>query len=91
MTQDLVRIIEKTREHSLGDLLRRSAQREPNKPALGCDQVRWTFAERDLQPALPWPVRPRRQQGRPRRGAVAQFACLCGAALRRGADRRCSD
>ena len=45
MTGDIAATISKAREHSIGDLLRRSAQREPNKPALGCGQVRWTFAE----------------------------------------------
>ena len=47
MTQDLIRTIEKTREHSLGDLLRRSAGREPNKSALICGDVSWSFAELD--------------------------------------------
>jgi fatty-acyl-CoA synthase len=47
MTQDLTRTIENAREHSLGDLLRRSAQRQPNKLALSCGAVSWTFAELD--------------------------------------------
>ena len=34
MTGDIAATISKAREHSIGDLLRRSAQREPNKPAL---------------------------------------------------------
>jgi fatty-acyl-CoA synthase len=47
MTQDLTRTIEKARAHSLGDLLRRSAQRQPNKPAVICGSVTWTFSEFD--------------------------------------------
>jgi fatty-acyl-CoA synthase len=47
MTSDITRTILKAREHSIGDLLRRSAQRDPNKVALVCGEVRWTFAEMD--------------------------------------------
>ena len=47
MTQDLTRTIEKARAHSLGDLLRRSAQRQPNKSAVICASVKWTFSELD--------------------------------------------
>src|SRR5277367_4506360 len=47
MTGDLAATISKAREHSIGDLLRRSAQRDPNKPALSCGSVSWTFAEMD--------------------------------------------
>ena len=45
MTGDLTSTMAKAREHSIGDLLRRSAAREPNKPALACGSVRWTFSE----------------------------------------------
>jgi fatty-acyl-CoA synthase len=47
MTADLSATIQKTREHSIGDLLRRSARRNPNKTALICGAVTWTFAEMD--------------------------------------------
>ena len=33
--------------HTLGDLLRRTARRHPNKPAIRCGQVEWTYAEFD--------------------------------------------
>jgi len=33
--------------HTLGDLLRRTARRHPNKPAVRCGQVEWTYAEFD--------------------------------------------
>ena len=36
MTDDIAASISKSRDHSIGDLLRRSAQREPNKTALIC-------------------------------------------------------
>jgi fatty-acyl-CoA synthase len=45
MTGDIATTIRKAREHSIGDLLRRSAQRDPNKTALVCGDVTWTFAE----------------------------------------------
>jgi len=35
------------RRHSLGDVLRRSAQRNPRKTAIVCGKVSWTFAEFD--------------------------------------------
>jgi fatty-acyl-CoA synthase len=47
MTQDLTLTIAKAREHSIGDLLRRAAGREPNKPALACGSVSWSFVELD--------------------------------------------
>ena len=47
MTQELTGTLSKAREHSIGDLLRRAGSREPNKPALNCGAVRWTFAELD--------------------------------------------
>ena len=47
MTADLSATIQKTREHSIGDLLRRSARRNPDKTALICGAVTWTFAEMD--------------------------------------------
>ena len=33
--------------HTLGDLLRRSAQREPGKTAIVCGDVTWTYREFD--------------------------------------------
>ena len=47
MTGDIAATISKAREHSIGDLLRRSAGREPNKLAVSCGGVSWTFAEMD--------------------------------------------
>jgi fatty-acyl-CoA synthase len=47
MTGDITSAIRKAREHSIGDLLRRSAQREPGKTALICGKVTWTYAEMD--------------------------------------------
>ncbi|GGI25795.1 MULTISPECIES: acyl-CoA synthetase [Bradyrhizobium] len=47
MNADIGVTIAKAREHSIGDLLRRSAAREPSKLALSCGAVRWTFAELD--------------------------------------------
>jgi len=47
MTGELTRIIQRAREHAIGDLLRRAGAREPNRPALACGTVRWTFAEMD--------------------------------------------
>ena len=48
MTGELTRIIQRAREHAIGDLLRRAGAREPNRPALACGTVRWTFAEMDV-------------------------------------------
>jgi fatty-acyl-CoA synthase len=36
-----------TRRQTLADLLRRSAARTPNKPAVVCGETRWTYAEFD--------------------------------------------
>ena len=47
MTGDIAATISKAREHSIGDLLRRSAGRDPDKLALSCGDVSWTFAEMD--------------------------------------------
>lgn len=47
MTGDIGATISKAREHSIGDLLRRSAGREPAKLAVSCGSVSWTFAEMD--------------------------------------------
>ena len=47
MTGDIAGTIQNARGHSIGDLLRRSAKRDPNKPALICGEVTWTFAEMD--------------------------------------------
>jgi fatty-acyl-CoA synthase len=47
MSSAIAATISKAREHSIGDLLRRSAGRAPNKLALSCSNVRWTFAELD--------------------------------------------
>jgi fatty-acyl-CoA synthase len=35
------------RRHTLGDLLHRSAARHPDKPAITCGEVRWTYREFD--------------------------------------------
>jgi fatty-acyl-CoA synthase len=47
MTDDIATTISKAREHSIGDLLRRSARRNPEKTALICGEVAWSFAEMD--------------------------------------------
>ncbi|MBR0692677.1 acyl-CoA synthetase [Bradyrhizobium lablabi] len=47
MTGDIGATIQRAREHSIGDLLRRSARRYPQKTALICGEVSWTFAEMD--------------------------------------------
>src|SRR5437763_16523684 len=47
MSSDFAATIAKAREHSIGDLLRRSAAREPDKLAVSCGGVSWTFAEMD--------------------------------------------
>jgi fatty-acyl-CoA synthase len=47
MTGDIAATISKAREHSIGDLLRRSAGREPDRLAVSCGNVSWTFAEMD--------------------------------------------
>lgn len=36
-----------TRAHTLGDLLRRTALRTPDRPALVSGEIRWTYAELD--------------------------------------------
>ena len=36
-----------TRRHTLGDLLRRTAARLPNKPAILCGSTAWTYREFD--------------------------------------------
>jgi fatty-acyl-CoA synthase len=36
------------RQHGLSDLLRRTARRVPDKAAIACGDVRWTYAELDL-------------------------------------------
>lgn len=47
MTDDIANTIKKARAHSIGDLLRRSARRDPDKCALICGEVSWTFGEMD--------------------------------------------
>src|SRR5437660_4465848 len=47
MSSDIAATISKAREHSIGDLLRRSGSREPAKLAVSCGSVSWTFAEMD--------------------------------------------
>src|SRR4051794_41983399 len=47
MTGDIAATISKAREHSIGDLLRRAAGRDPGKLAVSCGNVSWTFAEMD--------------------------------------------
>jgi fatty-acyl-CoA synthase len=48
MTEDIAAVIGKAREHTIGDLLRRSARREPNKTALICGETVWTFSRMDI-------------------------------------------
>ena len=40
-------MISRAREQSIGDLLRRSAERLPGKPAIVCGETRWTYVEFD--------------------------------------------
>ncbi len=47
MANDIAATIGKAREHSIGDLLRRSARRDPEKTALICGEVVWSFAQMD--------------------------------------------
>lgn len=47
MSAGIATTIQKARAHSIGDLVRRSARRAPDKTALICGDVRWTFAELD--------------------------------------------
>ena len=47
MSDTIAATIQRAREHSIGDLLRRSAKRYPGKTALICGEVSWTFAEMD--------------------------------------------
>ena len=47
MTRDIATTVQTAREHSIGDLLRRSAQRDPGKAAVICGNIQWTFAEMD--------------------------------------------
>src|ERR1700754_2701567 len=47
MSGDISSTILRAREHSIGDLLRRSARRHPDKTAVICGEVSWTFAEMD--------------------------------------------
>jgi len=47
MSADIASTIRTAREHSIADLLRRSARRCPNKTAIICGGVVWSFAEMD--------------------------------------------
>ena len=47
MTDSIGATVQMARAHALGDLLRRSAERHPNKTALICGEVAWTFMEFD--------------------------------------------
>ncbi|MBI5260974.1 MAG: acyl-CoA synthetase [Bradyrhizobium sp.] len=47
MADEIASTIRAAREHSIGDLLRRSAKRDPDKTAVICGDVTWTFAEMD--------------------------------------------
>jgi fatty-acyl-CoA synthase len=47
MTDDITATIKAARDHAIGDLLHRSARREPGKTAIICGEVRWTYAEFD--------------------------------------------
>jgi fatty-acyl-CoA synthase len=40
-------LVQQARSHALGDVLRRSAARRPDKPALICGDVRWSYRELD--------------------------------------------
>src|SRR5262249_15183359 len=40
-------IVDDTHRQTLGDILRRTAQRMPHKPAVLCGKVSWTYAELD--------------------------------------------
>ena len=75
---------------TLGDLLRRSGARTPDKLAtrLRRDPLDLRRVRRGRPPAGRRAGRARRRDGRPLRGPVAQLARLRGAALRGGAARR---
>ena len=47
MTDQLAAQIRVARQHTIGDLLRRSARRVPDKTAIRCGAVEWSFAEFD--------------------------------------------
>jgi fatty-acyl-CoA synthase len=47
MASDITATIQEAREHSIGDLLRRSARRDPDKTALICGKLAWSFSEMD--------------------------------------------
>jgi fatty-acyl-CoA synthase len=47
MSNDLARQIRIARQHTIGDLLRRSAHRNPDKTAIRCGPVAWTYKEFD--------------------------------------------
>ncbi|MGA7809966.1 acyl-CoA synthetase [Bradyrhizobium sp.] len=47
MSADIAGTIKTAREHSIADLLRRSARRCPNKTAIVCGRVVWSFAAMD--------------------------------------------
>jgi fatty-acyl-CoA synthase len=47
MTTSAADTIVEARQHTIADLLRRSARRDPGKTALICGPITWTFAEMD--------------------------------------------
>ena len=47
MNEETAGVVSRAREQSIGDLLRRSAKRLPEKPAILCGRIRWTYAEFD--------------------------------------------
>lgn len=47
MASDFEQELRIARQHTLGDLLRRSASRNPGKLAIRCGEVAWTYAEFD--------------------------------------------
>jgi len=47
MTSELATTIQHARAQSIGDILRRSAQRTPNKTAVKCGAIVWSYAEMD--------------------------------------------
>jgi fatty-acyl-CoA synthase len=47
MGEETAAIIGRARQHTVGDIVRRSAKRFPDKPAIVCGDVLWTYAEFD--------------------------------------------
>ena len=47
MTSQNNEYIQLARQHTIGDILRRSAARGPNKIAIRCGAIEWTYSEFD--------------------------------------------